>query len=329
MSFAPVPLPRSGLTREQFIEDLAQWVGSPPIRSLVAAFGGTWPAGDLREVLTRIDNFSAEHWDFRNNRERNLAERPDLSPDRAGLILDAADALGMVHEVPPLHEEYDHVLILGGLVRACVLRPQFAARLLQTSCRASSITALGGFRPLGGDEPELAAAGGLIGVGDEFEAMGAGMAIAFGLSGEDNGSGEVLVERGESEQPNLRWEVQTFDRPKRGSEPEVRVIAAPSTDASRRANTADTYEFWATSVAQLQPGVRILVVTSAIYRPYQHIDAIRILGLPFGAAIDTVGVDTGAVADTRFAQTFHPSAYLQEIRSALRAAVTVEATLRP
>jgi hypothetical protein len=62
----------------------------------------------------------------------------------------------------------------------------------------------------------------------------------------------------------------------------------------------------------------VLVITTQIYVPFQHLDAIRVLGLEAGCRIDTVGVsDATAVIPLR---SFGPRDWLQELRSALRSA---------
>ncbi len=87
-------------------------------------------------------------------------------------------------------------------------------------------------------------------------------------------------------------------------------MAAPSAEPSvRRADTSDTYRFWA-GEHHPGPGDAVLIVTSPIYVPFQHADALRLLTLPYGCAVDTVGFDA--------AQRSGPERYLQEIRSAVR-----------
>ena len=68
----------------------------------------------------------------------------------------------------------------------------------------------------------------------------------------------------------------------------------------------------------MHSGQRILLVTSAIYVPFQHADAIRMLGLPYRASVDTVGVDASLGREPVLEQTFTASNYLQEVRSAIR-----------
>ena len=96
------------------------------------------------------------------------------------------------------------------------------------------------------------------------------------------------------------------------------VAAAPSSRPDRaRADTADAYAWFATKIANLTPGQRILAVTTDIYRPYQQLAALRMLALPYGVEVETVGhVPAGVEPVLR--QPFSPARYLQEIRSAVQ-----------
>ncbi len=311
--FAAVPLPES-LTGDVGAARAAieGWATSEPIAALVDAFGGTVPGGDAEETLASLDAFSEAHWDFRKGAERNLAMRKDFDPETDLLVHDAARALGLIDPLPPRHDAYDHVLILGGLVRACLVRPQHARALLDNGLSAGEVTALGAFRPLRGDEFELAEQAGLGDVANEIEAMEAGVRRAFGL-------GEPAATDGvdDAENPNRSWRVSTYA----ADHTPVTLVAAPTRDPARRANTPDTYAYWATEIARLaqRPGQRVLLVTSAIYVPFQHAHAIRMLNLPYGAHVDTVGVDTSLIPDPSLSQRFTAANYLQEIRSTVRA----------
>ncbi len=99
----------------------------------------------------------------------------------------------------------------------------------------------------------------------------------------------------------------------------VAVVAAPSSEPEvRRTNTGDSYEWFATEFAGLRPGQRLLLVTSDIYVPYQHADALRVLGLPHEVRVETMGIQPGEV-DPRLSQVFSADAYLQEVRSTIMA----------
>jgi hypothetical protein len=289
-----------------------EWVHTPELAEVVGAFGGEdapWD-GDAAALLAWLDDFSLR-WDFRGGKERNLVADQVFDAGTVAMIVRCAGALGLIGTTAPPSDRYDHVLILGGLVRACLARPLHAALLVgERSIRAASVTALGGYRPLRGDELELAARFGIGNLTDEFDAMNAGVRRAFG-------AGEPTADRGErSDVVGASWRVVEYDGP-HGTP--LRVAGAPSGEPGvRRANTPDTYAWFATDLARLSPGERILVVTSDIYLHFQHADAMRMLAVPFGVEIHAVGIQPGDV-DPRLQQTFLSHNYLQEIRSTIRA----------
>ena len=213
-----------------------------------------------------------------------------------------------MEEQPPADESYDDIVILGGLLRACLVRPEYVAQLAQNTVTTRAVVALASRRPLSGNEISLAADLGLGDLHDEFRAMEYGVRQSFPECG---------TEIRRTSEPHLSgneaWEVAAFE-----GHPSITVLAAPSTEPQiRRANTADTYKWW----ADLEGGIarrRILVVTSAIYRLYQGAEAIRILGLQYGASVETVGVPAAMTYGGRLPQTSGPAQYLQEIRSSIR-----------
>ena len=75
---------------------------------------------------------------------------------------------------------------------------------------------------------------------------------------------------------------------------------------------------FATELAKLQPAQRILLVTTEIYVPFQHANALRMLALPYGVEVDAAGMQPGKL-DARLQQQFEPHNYLQELRSTIRA----------
>ncbi len=296
------------------------WVRSPALRVLVAEFDGAFPEGEpLDALLAWLEEFSTR-WDYRAGNERNLVASPRFAPATRKVTLAAAEALGLIGSGTPRHpsgEEcslhYDDVLILGGLVRACLARPLHAAKLLTDgTVEADRVTALGGFRAIAGDEHGLVekVLGDQEQIADEFHAMQAGVRNAFDIvwPGQERGEHSDVV--------GASWRVTdlttTTGLP-------VRVVAAPSSEPGvRRANTPDTYVWYATELARLQPGQRLLVVTTEIYVPFQHADALRMLALPYGVQVDVAGVDPGK-AHPALRQIFEPHNYLQEVRSTIRA----------
>ncbi|MFI5932074.1 hypothetical protein [Actinoplanes sp. NPDC051494] len=310
VSFAAVPLPacEPDPHRATIAAAIEDWITSAPVRALVSRFGAALPDAGPDELLTWLDAFSAEHWDFRRrgNAERDQVEAPAFDQATTALITEAATALHLVAADPPARRSYEHVLILGGLGRACLQRTEFAARLIRDgTVTTPAVAALGSFRPLTAAETTLPA---LTGHGHEADAMDAGVRAGFGY-------GET-AEKESSPGPvtHRSWQVRTYRAP---GLPTGQVLAAPSSDPGRRrANTADTYEFWARR-ADLGPADRILVVTSPIYVPFQHSDAIRMIALRYGCGIDTIGFDPARTTIPLAPDALAPERYLQEIRSAL------------
>jgi hypothetical protein len=221
-------------------------------------------------------------------------------------VIDAATALQLVEPQMPRHREYDHLLVLGGLGRACLQRTEYAAQLIeQDVVIVPGVAALGSFRPLTEAEKELP---GLAGSRYEVDAMDAGVRTAFDLDGPG------LLESSDDPVDHSSWSARTYQSP---AGAEVHVLAAPSSEpATRRANTPDTYEFWAQRI-NLRATDRILVITSPVYVPFQHADALRMLALRYGCGIDTVGFDLGRVSVPLAPGATNPDRYLQELRSGI------------
>lgn len=306
-----VPAAGGGVDADAIERGIRAWVGHPAFTELVTDFGGPVEREDLMEYLDALEEFSAV-WDFRGGRERNLArsaERPAADEEK---IFTAARVLGLRDAFAhPRLDEYDHCLILGGMVRACLVRPLWAAELRRAGLRFGDVTALGGFRRLGGDEPALAAAAGMDGVSDELHAMDFGLRRAFGVTAQPDVDGKYAPE-----DPNRGWAVHRY----RAEDLPLSVVAAPSSQPeTRRANTADTYAWWAENIADLGPDDRVLLVTSAIYVPFQHADAVRMLASVYGCAVETVGAPAEWTSAGLAPQEFAAANYLQEMRSTVRA----------
>jgi hypothetical protein len=300
----PLPPDGSGL-----VPAIDRWARSKALREVVHEFDQRPPLDrDLAGLLEWLEQFS-ERWDFRRG-ERNVVVAPQLTQVTEKVVRVAAEALGLVGGGAARAGRYDQVLILGGRARGCLSRPRLAAKLIEEGAfEADAVTALGAFRGLDEGEVGLVERVEGVTVGDEFEAMEAGVRTAFGLA-------EPSAERGEdADALGASWRVREYET---AAGPAVSVVAAPSSEpGKRRANTPDTLAWFATELARLEPGQRVLFVTTDIYVPYQHADALRMLALPYGVEVDAVGVNPGQV-DPRLALAFEPHNYLQEIRSTIR-----------
>ena len=290
-------------------EAIDAWARSEALRVLVREFDGEPPDGDLGDLLQWLQEFSSR-WDFR----RANGERRDVNPPQLSLVTEkaieaAAKALGLIKRSSAPRGRYDQMLILGGKARGCLSRPAFAATLIERQgLEVDSVVALGGFRALDEDERALVERVNGAALTDEFEAMDAGTRRAFELASPRSEAGA------ESDLVGGAWRVREYET---AAGLPVSVVAAPSSEpAARRANTPDTFAWFATEVAKLEPGQRVLIVTTDIYVPYQHADALRLLALPYGVEVDAVGVVPGEV-DRQLAHAFEPHNYLQETRSTI------------
>ena len=292
---------------DQIYNQLEEWIRSDTLQELSHEWGGAPPHEESTEALFDwFDEFSESHWDFRKGRERNLATAPVLSDAQAAAAVTAADSIGLSDSRGPSRAQYDYALILGGLVRACMTRPAYAAEVLGSGATLSSVVALGGFRALSKDEVELGESLG-ANAENEFGAMIAGLQRSFAeLS-------TPLVDRSSEQSGNAGWAVATFE------ERPIQVIAAPSREPDvRRANTADTFAWWAKRQGSDIHHANILLITNPIYVPYQGAAAIENLAIPFDVNVETVGISSAASDLGTHTQVFGPPNFLQETRSAIR-----------
>ncbi|MER5456076.1 hypothetical protein ABT008_14955 [Micromonospora sp. NPDC002389] len=294
------------------------WTRSPALRALVTAFGGTLPVGHLSHRLAWLDDFSLV-WDTRNGGERHESRRVDHGQDIRELVDHVALSLGLRGRHRPGRRYYQHVLIAGGGVRTCVARSLFAADLISGGVVADQVSGLGSLRPIADKERDHARYLGLTGIETEFDGMDAGLQRAFRL--DRPVVDELMVGGGFS-----GWRVRTY----RFGSRDIRTLAAPSTEpATRRANTADTLEFWAEQVGRPEPGDNVLLVTTDLHVPFQHCDALRTLTLRHGCGVDTVGLEPQGLADPHLRHVYPTSAVLQEVRSAVRSMRALYEALPP
>lgn len=323
--FEPVVVPGQGEepTPEVLLAEIANWVQSDPLRALVRRFGNGQATGDLAAQLAYLDEFTAEAWDFRAAaagpaRERNQVAVDAITGDDELLVYAATEALGLRTPRPPRYASYDHVVVLGGLVRANIWRPAYAAHLLRHGIAAPEVTAISAFRDLARndqdpakDEYRLLQVFDLPRRNYEWEVMEDGLRRAFDLP-----PFRVQQESGPDAYGADRFRVASAE----SADQLFRLVVAPALEPGRpRANTADGYRYWAEQVGHVKPGARVLAVTTCIYVPYQHAVAIQLLGIPFDCSIDTVGIDFTVIDDRLSPQEFRGVHYLQETRSAIRA----------
>ena len=272
------------------------WSHGEPLRRLVEAHGGDWPAeGDLVERLEALEEFS-ERWDFRRG-----GERLDIVVDAANidepLVRAAASELGIADSVAPAAGRYEHALILGGTVLASIYRTRHVKELLDGGTEIGRIAALGALRPVPDAELELvrdrAELRALVdpAPATEFDALVAA-AVHF------------LAPDAEVDRREHHAQIG----------PAVEVLAAPAADPARRATTLDNYRAYADNIA---PGDGVLCVTSAVYCAHQFFAGLHALGWDRPYTLESVGFPPEWMRGVLTG----PQNLLQETRSGIRGAL--------
>ncbi|QNE47136.1 hypothetical protein F1C58_09645 [Glaciihabitans sp. INWT7] len=303
--------------RERVLDLIDNWAASSALAAVMGAFGGSVPESGAVDRLAWLDSFAAAEWDFRHGRERDSIRRSALSPAQSDAVIGQSPELGLANRERPGRAQYDTVIMTGGMVRAGIVKPRFVAELLEQGLGCGHILFLGGFRPFSSEESVVARAL-EIDADDEFGGMLAGLEQVFGPLGVP----ELDEHRGET--PHASWRHLTWNRPRL---PRLSVLAAPSSDPlQRRANSADTYRFWAEQ-RRTPAEHSVLQVTSPIYVPYQAAVAVGILGLDNGLAVDTVGASASASDLGPHSQPFLAEHHLQELRAAIGAMLALRRRL--
>lgn len=154
----------------------------------------------------------------------------------ADVILETARELGLMGgELPK--ESMDYVLPLGGARLTNYTRPQMAKQILDLNeNRATKIVALTGKRPI--DEIEISFLKEYAPMAKtEYEAMCGGIEKVFEIEKCD-----YLETKYVTNNINLQWSIREYTGRKRGND--IFVLAAPSSEPDRRANSYDTFLFF-------------------------------------------------------------------------------------
>lgn len=298
---------------------IERWNRSPTLFKLIEAFGTTIPnEPNLDAMVAWLLQFS-ERWDFRKLQHdakandigegaRWLLDDSQLTQHQRDLIQECAVNLGLIGVAKPERQLYDYVLVLGGARLSCLLRPRFAAQLISSRhIQTKSVILLASDRPVAKSERD-ATESYAPNATTEFELVHAGAVEAFQVS-------EFQDERRDNaNSPNSSSVIRRYETQKKL--PSVMTISAPSSEPDkRRANSADTYQFLLSSF-NIPLGASLLLVSSQIYVPYQQLEAIRTIALPYNLMVETVGFppDWGGTLQGMVG----PTNYLQEIRSTIQ-----------
>jgi hypothetical protein len=292
-----------------------RWTSSPAMQALVRIFGGRWRSDwSLQERLSFLESFSVR-WDFRRGTERLDATRLSLRPEVERAVQEAVAELGLTVASPPMLKSYDYVLVLGGVALSCKLRTEYAAEIVRKmDVQTRAVVLLGASRRI--PENERAVADSFApGSETEFDMLNAAAEAAFHLS---RGYDESVTQE---DKENLTAVVRRYNV---SAPPVIVSLCAPSSDPGRRANSEDTYAFFA-STFKLRAGQSVLICTSQVYYPFHTMGAMRMLAIPYDVYVEVVGFPIERA--TGSAALRGVNNLLQEVRSALQASVRLKQSL--
>lgn len=299
-----IKCPRNTMSKDERIKSIysefEKWISSPEMYELIEITGGK-----KSDFVSFYDKFNwmydySRCWDFRarmsNGGERWKIEDRDVYEERAIEIINIARRMGLEDEMVVENQPH-YILPLGGARMSNYTRCELTKRIKeQWGNGIKAIVALSGLREL--NEVEIPFIGTYApGAKNEFEAISTALESLFNLEKEN-----CMEERYDSENLNQSWikrEYKTND--------EIRFVslAAPSSDASRRANSFDTFEFFLESF-DINENDNILAVTSSIYVPFQTIKFMS-LAIENNLNIEFTGGAAGAFNKS--------SNYCQEIKA--------------
>lgn len=299
---------------------IQKWAESPELAQLVRCFGEQIPKNlNLKELVEWLLMFS-DNWDYRRLQQeaaakdigegaRWLLNSSHLAQDQLSQIEKSAEILGLLGVSEPANDTYDYVLVLGGARLSCLLRPRLAFELIaDKKIKTNHIFLLASSRPVSDSERDATNTYAPEAI-TEFDLINVGTEVAFNLSKDFSEK-----RHDDPDSINRSWIIREYE--KTLSHPPIVSISAPSSDPEkRRANSADTYEFFF-SKFNVPHGSSLLLVTSQIYVPYQQLEAIRTLALPHKVTVETVGFPP--VWGGELQGMVGPTNYLQEIRSTIQ-----------
>ncbi len=304
------------LAREEF----EAFVTNPGLGELASLFGLAELPKDTHEKLASLEELAATHWDFRNGVERQAVNWNDELLDQEGseqwkIIFKAAGKLGLVDGSEPMNKRPRTLAILGGANKSPLDRLRYGISVIDD---LDLLVYLGSSRQIDTDLEREKIADYAEGAKTEFD-LGSRALEGFLAA-------EQIYETYATYDDDT-WGVRQYDIELNGSKKPAFALSTPRTIGARRATTYDNFRTFADSATgladySLDNLASVVSVTNAFYTAGQHLPGVQELTLPHGTQLETVGFSADYVGMTR-----KPRQLLQETKSAIDAAVRLEAAL--
>ena len=314
--------PLEGKRIEHIYASIDKWLRSPALSALVKNFGSEPPIYfNTTNLGTWLLDFS-ERWDFRKLQKeatakdtgeasRWLVNDSSLTETQRDIIEDSSRELGLIGIEAPSKNTYDFLWVLGGARLSNLLRPRLAAQLVtERALDCGTVALLASGRPISLTERNATNTY-APNAKTEFDLINRGAELEFNIP-----SSFIEERSDDAANTNKSWIIRRYN--KIGNLPPIMSMCAPSSEPEkRRANSADTYEFFFQHV-EVPTGSSFLLITSQIYVPYQQLEAIRTIALKHNVVVETVGFPLDWSGDLQ--GMLGAVNYLQEIRSTIQSA---------
>jgi hypothetical protein len=284
-------------TFAETVELAEAWTAQPALTELSARLGGPGRGA----TPAQLAKWSEQVLDTRAGAERHEAEPVSWSKPWTTSILAAAGPLGLLETMPPALERYDATMILGGTTLGNRLRMALAAGTIGDAVDLGTLILVTADRALTERELQEAA------VDREWQHAMLCANEYFGPLAEKH-----LDAGGSGKQS---WQDRTLSN-RLGRT--VRVLVAPASCGAKRATTADGIAF---AMRRIPRGERhsILLITSAIYAPYQFFASAPLMLGRGVRRVELVGTATSTEGNPEVAA----QRLAQETHAAIKAAATL------
>lgn len=303
---------RGDMDNKSILCMLEDWITSPELKMLVQSFGGNLETDKtiVEQINQLIKVFNI--WAPKNKHDISEIENirwstmnEELGSEQEELILATARKLGLIGCTIPSQIVYDYILVLGGAGMSCLFQMKYAKEICEKyGISVSHIVGLAGMRVVTKTE-RIVTDTYAPNAKTEFDLMKAAVLNVYD-SFELKDRTEYICENS-----NKSWITEDYKNIP------VILFAAPSDEPERRkANMTDKFLFFMKQL-KVGCGVNLLLVTSEMNVPYQQIEAIRLLGIPYNHSLETIGFPDEW--SSGFQNSQKPENYLQEIHSVLQA----------
>ena len=328
MRIVRILCPASNLSKNErilnIINNFSNWINTDEFKELIYIFGGHYlPQYNTIDQICWLKEEFIDVWDYRKRQRealtkegeaaRWLLKNDNLIDKNRTIIYDAAKILGLIGNRNTIYSNADYILPLGGARMSNLRRCELANQQLQTLQNHTKIVALSGMRPISDSERKGFIDTYAPNATTEYDAICCGMKKAFkNIYGSED-------ELQENSNPNLSYAIKHF-LIKGEQNYEAYALAAPSTDPSRRANSADCFKFFFQKF-HVKKHSKIINCTSEIYCPYQQVRSLS-FAIDYQVEFDTIGFPfylNNVVFDENNQQLSEPVNYLQEMKATIDA----------